>query len=71
MGDDAELWIESGGDPTTLISDDYWWDSQYKSNEPPKKKNTMVFIDTESVSANHCHRIIGQCKCIGEIFEMR
>ena len=24
MGDDAELWIESGGDPTTLIDDWYW-----------------------------------------------
>lgn len=72
MGDDAELWIESGGDPTTLISDDYWRYSQYKSNKPlMKKKNTMVFIDAESVSANHCQGIIGQCKSIGEIFEMR
>lgn len=71
MGDDAELWIESGGDPTTLISDDYWRDSRYKSNKTTKQKNTMVFIDAESVSVNHCHRIVAQCKSIGEIFEMR
>ncbi len=31
----------------------------------------MVFIDAESVSANHCPRIIGQCKSVGEIYEMR
>ena len=72
MGDDAELWIESGGDSTTLISDDYWSYCQYKSNKSlMKKKKTMVFIDAESVSANHCQSIIGQCKNVGEIFEMR
>ena len=61
MGDDAELWIESGGDSTTLISDDYWSYCQYKSNKSlMKKKKTMVFIDAESVSANHCQSIIGQ-----------
>ena len=72
MGDDAELWIESGGDSITLISDDYWSYCQYKSNKSlMKKKKTMVFIDAESVSANHCQSIIGQCKNVGEIFEMR
>lgn len=69
MGDDAELWIESGGDPTTLIP---WWGAEHKSSESPmKKKNTMVFIDAESVSANCCPGIVGQCKNIGEIFEIR
>ena len=72
MGDDAELWIESGGDPTTLISDDYWCDDEYESShQSVKKKNTMVFIDAESVSANHCSGIIGQCKSVGEIYETR
>lgn len=70
MGDDAELWMESGGDPTTLITDDDWWDG-----EPEKssimKKNTMIFIDAESISANHCSKIIGQCKGVGEIYEAR
>lgn len=76
MGNDAELWIESGGDPTTLIQDDYWED-YYWEDEPdsipisPKKQNTMVFIDAESVSADHCARIVGQCKKVGEIFEAR
>ena len=35
------------------------------------KKNTMIFIDAESVAANRCSRIIGQCNNIGEIYEIR
>ncbi|SDJ71197.1 NYN domain-containing protein [Lachnospiraceae bacterium G41] len=35
------------------------------------KKNTMVFIDAESVAANRGTRIIGQCRNIGEIYEIR
>lgn len=36
-----------------------------------KKKNTMVFIDAESVSSNHCSKIIGQARSVGEIYEAR
>ena len=85
MGDDAELYIESGGDPTTLIP---WYIEEYylldyidykndyddysiKSGSPSKKKNTMVFIDAENISSDHCSSIIGQCKSIGEVFEIR
>ncbi len=32
MGEDAELWIESGGDPTMLIVGDYRLGDEYKSN---------------------------------------
>ncbi len=72
MGDDAELWIESGGDPTTLIPDDYWDDEYDDYNDSSKrKKNTMIFIDAESVSADHCSGIMGQCNPVGEIFEVR
>lgn len=72
MGDDAELWIESGGDPTTLIMDDYWWDNESeKSYSSKKKKNTMVFIDAENISSNHCSKIIGQAKSVGEVYEAR
>ncbi len=61
MGDDAELWIESGGDLTTLIPD-YYWDDEYDdyNDSSKRKKNTMVFIDAESVSADHCSGIMGQ-----------
>ena len=72
MGDDAELYIESGGDPTTLIPDWYW--EEYDDEEPEnthRKQNTMVFIDAESISADRCPRIIGQCQSVGEIFEIR
>ena len=71
MGDDAELWIESGGDPTTLIPD--WYDDYYEEYEEPskRKKNTMVFIDAESISADRCPGIIGQSQSIGEIYEIR
>ena len=81
MGDDAELYIESGGDPTTLIPwdyDDYYFDDEndyddysIKSSSSSKKKNTMVFIDAENISSDHCSSIIGQCKSIGEVFEVR
>ena len=79
MGDDAELWIESGGDPTSLIDygyyfddyyDDYYDDEEYESTSN-RKKNTMVFIDAENISVDHCARIIGQSQSIGEVFEMR
>ena len=73
MGDDAELWIESGGDPTSLI-DDWYWDDDYEEDYEEnryRKKNTMVFIDAESIAANRCSRIIGQCRSVGEIFEIR
>ncbi len=74
MGDDAELWIESGGDPTTLIDDKYWdydyYDEEYEETSN-RKKNTMVFIDAENVSADHCPGIIGQSRSIGEIYEIR
>lgn len=72
MGDDAELWIESGGDPTNLIYDWDW--CEYYDDEQEiryRKKNTMVFIDAESISADRCSRIIGQCNSVGEIFEVR
>jgi hypothetical protein len=72
MGDDAELYIESGGDPTTLISDLYW--KKYVDDDlvnAHRKQNTMVFIDAESVSADHCPRICGQCRSLGEINEIR
>ena len=36
-----------------------------------KKKNTVVFIDAESVSSNHCGRIMSQCSVIGELDEAR
>lgn len=36
MGDDAEMYIESGGDPTTLIPD-YYWDDYYKPKKAKKK----------------------------------
>ncbi len=36
-----------------------------------KKKNTMVFIDAESVSADKCPGIVGQSKSAGEIYEIR
>ncbi|MBR4728206.1 MAG: NYN domain-containing protein [Clostridia bacterium] len=86
MGDDAELYIESGGDPTTLIPwdyDDYYYfdDDDYDEFDdedysleailPSKKKNTMVFIDAENISSDHCSSIIDQCKTIGEVFEVR
>ena len=72
MGDDAELWIESGGDPTTLIVDDYMWEDDEDINQHShKKRNTMVFIDGESVSSDHCARIIGQSDKVGEVFEAR
>lgn len=67
MGDDAELWIQTGGDPTILIRDSY----DYQENTMVKKKNTMVFIDAENISADRCTRIIGQCAGIGEIYEIR
>lgn len=73
MGDDAELYIEFGGDPTTLI-EDYWWYDDYYGNSyqnTVKKKNTMIFIDAESISANHCSKIIGQGKSVGELYEAR
>lgn len=73
MGDDAELWIESGGDPTTLVKDDYWWwDDEFEPvQRSVKKKNTMLFIDAESVSAKHCSHIIGQCNSVGNLYESR
>jgi len=73
MGDDAELWIESGGDPTTLIDDSYWDNDYIEDHEltSNRKKNTMVFIDAENISADHCPGIIGQSGSIGEVFEKR
>lgn len=72
MGDDAELWLETGGDPTILI--DRWYRDEYEENKhvtSRRKQNTMVFIDAESISADRCSRIVGQCQSVGEIFEMR
>lgn len=40
MGDDAELWMESGGDPTTLITDDDWWDGEPEKSSVTKNKKT-------------------------------
>ena len=73
MGDDAELYIESGGDPTTLIKDYCWNDDYYGDSyqNTVKKKNTMIFIDAESISANHCSKIIGQGKSLGEQCERK
>ena len=95
MGDDAELYIETGGDPTILLDwyglDDEWYDddNEYddyfdyediyddlnnkRVSKPAvnRKKNTMVFIDAESISAERCPGIIGQCKSVGELFEVR
>ena len=92
MGDDAELYIETGGDPTILLNwyglEDEWYDDdddyydyediydalndKKESNHTVnRKKNTMVFIDAESISAERCSRIIGQCKSVGELFEVR
>ena len=31
----------------------------------------MVFIDAENISSDHCSSIIGQCKSIGEVLEVR
>ena len=75
MGEDAELWIESGGDPSTLIDDSYWdyeaCDDEGQTKTSHRKKNTMVFIDAENISADHCSQIIGQSKSIGDIAEIR
>ena len=79
MGDDAELWMETGGDPTILIDDRYeygydYYDDDYDIADDEvdhKKKNTMVFIDAESIGSSSCPRIIGQCKTIGELYEIR
>lgn len=80
MGDDAELYIESGGDPTTLISDcwynygvrpNYYVESYDDEQQCYKKKNTMIFIDAESVAAHKCASIISQGKKAGELFEAR
>ncbi len=73
MGDDAELYIESGGDLTTLIPDYCWddYDDSIYSDSPSRKKNTMVFIDAENMSVEHCPGIIGQSKSIGEVYEIR
>ena len=90
MGDDAELYIETGGDPTILLDwygleDEWYYDDDYdyediyddldvkkESNHTVnRKKNTMVFIDAENISSDHCSSIIGQCKSIGEVFEVR
>lgn len=71
MGDDAELWIESGGDPTTLIPDWYWDEYDDEATTGHRKQNTIVFIDAENISADRCSRIIGQCRAIGEVYEIR
>lgn len=79
MGDDAELWMETGGDPTILIDDryEYGYDFYYDDYDivddevDHKKKNTMVFIDAENISVNSCAAIVGQCKTIGKVFELR
>ena len=54
----------------------YLHDYENEPNEEPEdnrhyKENTMIFIDAESVAANRCSRIIGQCKNVGEIHEIR
>ena len=59
--------------------DDYYYDEEYYDDDyddeevdsTHRKKNTMIFIDAESVSADHCPRIIGQGKAVGEISEIR
>ena len=42
-----------------------------KANQQRNKKNTMVFIDAESVAANRCSNIIGQIRSVGEVAEIR
>ena len=77
MSEDTLLYIESGGDVTTLIpdwyDDDYddEWDDEELDKPVHRKLNTMVFIDAESVSASSCSRIIGQANSIGDIAEIR
>lgn len=72
MGDDAELYIESGGDPTTLLDYEYiFFEKKNSARGAIKKKNTMVFIDAESVGANRAAQIIGQSRAEGEIYEVR
>ena len=53
--------------------DDYgdYDDDDFSDSKSAKKKNTVVLIDAESVSAKHCSSIIGQSKSVGEIAEMR
>ncbi|MBO4996646.1 MAG: NYN domain-containing protein [Lachnospira sp.] len=36
-----------------------------------KKRNTVVFIDAESVNASHCSSIVSQSKKAGEVAEMK
>lgn len=87
MGDDAELWLETGGDPTILIEsydyrysyygydyndiDDYDDFNDEIIEEDKRKKNTIVFIDAECISPNSCASIIEHCKNIGIALEMR